>query len=285
MTENEHSVSGTVLALLFGTFLQFLIGVSTSGLNRMMVPYGYLLRFIAYVVPLYLVIGWLCRQKQMTLADCRIPRFGLSWRGPSVAALLFMAFAGALLFMQPGHWVVGDMPGAAVRERLFFLLFGSGFCSGMTEEMMFRGYLTKISEWQWGKVKGMIAPTVLFILIHYRAGVPLVVFLHQAVFLGSLSVLLSVVTYQSGRVWDAAFLHGFWNIFPARSTVFSVDAAPDPNAFFTYVLADAAAHPLMALSQMQRLLAAAALLWVVTALLLLAAKLRNRPLLGGASAV
>lgn len=282
MTENRRSFSETVFALLFGVFLQLLIGISTSGLNRMMIPYGYLLRFVAYAGLLYWAIVGLCRKKKMALADCRIPRFSLSWRGPSVAVLLFVAFAGALLFMQPGRWVVGDMPGAALRERMFFLLFGTGFCSGITEEMMFRGYLTKISERQWGKIKGMIPPTALFIMVHYRTGVPLTVFLPQAVFLGSLSVLLTVVTYQSGRVWDAAFLHGFWDIFLARSVVFSVDARPDPNAFFTYVLEDAAAHPAMAFSQTQRLLVTAAFLWAVAALLLLVAKLQNRPLLGDA---
>lgn len=280
MVQQSEYSSGVVWHSVFTFSIFWFIGVFTAGLNRMMIPYGYLIRFIAYAWLIYAFINWLCSMNAWRPSDCRIPRFRLSLRGILVAVLLPVLFLFICVGMQSGHWIINIMPREEKVERVFFLLFGTGFCSGIVEEMMFRGYLTKISEQRWGKIKGMIIPTALFVLGHYRAGSASFSFGYRAILIISLSVLLTIVTYQSGQIWDAALIHAFWDIFVARNDVYSVDFAAGSNAFFTYVLDDGLEHPLLKLNEIHIILLASAILWAVIALLLISARLKKQPLLG-----
>ena len=127
---------------------------------------------------------------------------------------------------------MNSMSSRQTMATVFYLLFGTGFCSGITEEMMFRGYMTKISERHWGKISAIIAPTLLFTLGHYRAGMDILTFLKQSLFMISFSILLTIVTYQSGQIWDAALIHAIWDIFAVSNGVYSVDYGMSPNTFF-----------------------------------------------------
>ncbi len=199
-------------------------------------PYGFFFRFIIYVFLTYLVINQLARCSDVTLTDCRIPRPHVSLPGFGSAVLLIVIFSGIPIWGHSGYWSFNTENIMQLKTRFFESFFYSGFCSGIVEEMMFRGYITKISENRWGSVRGIILPTLLFSLGHCLTlgqliGGQLLLFI-------SLSILLTVITYQSNSVWDSALVHAVWNIFISGNFILSVDYQKDPNAFITFIITD-----------------------------------------------
>ena len=167
--------------------------------------YGFFFRFIIYVFLTYLVVNQLARCSDVTLTDCRIPRPHISLPGFGSAVLLIVIFSGMPIWGHAGYWSFNTENIMQLKTGFFESFFYSGFCSGIVEEMMFRGYITKISENQWGSVKGIILPTLLFSLGHcltlgQLTGGQILLFI-------SLSILLTVITYQSNSVWDSALVH------------------------------------------------------------------------------
>ncbi|MCI9569169.1 MAG: CPBP family intramembrane metalloprotease [Lachnospiraceae bacterium] len=137
------------------------------------------------------------------------------------------------------------------RRGFFYLIFYTGFCSSIVEEMVFRGYLVKLSENRWDRRKGMILPGLLFGLVHsfpfgtsYLYG--------QLFFYLSISILFTVMTYRSGSIWDSVLVHAFWDIFVVRNIVFSIDHQENTESFFSYVLTGNVPNPILELSMTQR---------------------------------
>lgn len=267
--QKERMPLSTVLLYSFSAvFLTFFVGVMTQGMAKVLPPYGYAFRAVVYVSAVYMMVKCLSKSAGMTLTDCRIPYPCVSVRGIGIAVMISILFLGINIWGQPGYWRFHAKTWKEAEEAFFYLIFYTGFCSGIVEEMVFRGYLVKLSEKRWGRWKGMILPGLLFGFVHnFPPGKEDL--LGQIFFRFSISVLLTVITYQSGSVWDSALVHAFWDIFVVRNIVFSIDVRENTEAFFSYILTGNAPHPLLKLSMTQRsimyamiFLALAGLLWV-----------------------
>ena len=242
----------TVLLYSFlGTFLTLFAGTVTHSMIKILPPYGYALRADVYVCSAYIVVKGLSKSVGLTLADCRIPYPHISVRGICSAVLISVLFLGINIWGQPGSWRFHAKTWKETEEAFFYLIFYTGFCSSIVEEMVFRGYLVKLSENRWGRRKGMILPGLLFGLVHsfpfgtsYLYG--------QLFFYLSISILFTVMTYRSGSIWDSVLVHAFWDIFVVRNIVFSIDHQENTESFFSYVLTGNVPNPILELSMTQR---------------------------------
>lgn len=236
MKKTEMNLPMTILYSFLGFLLLYLIGIITKDFIYLIPPYGYLFRFVIYIFLTYLVIIQLARGANLTLNDCRIPQPHFSMLGFGSAVFLLLIFSAIPIWGHSGYWSFNTENLMPLKREFFESFFYSGFCSGIVEEMMFRGYIAKISENRWGSVKGAILPTLLFSFGHCLRSGQLIG--GQILLYISISALLTVITYQSNSIWNSALVHAVWNICISDDLVLSVDYQKDPNAFITFVVTD-----------------------------------------------
>lgn len=169
------------------------------------------------------------------LADCRITRYKIKPVWTAAAFIMPSIVVGGLL-MFAGHWenpALDGMQTAALVTQSVFLV---GLAVGTVEEAVFRGVIMKALEMRWGKGVAVVVPSVLFAVAHVLNGGLSVTSFLQLLLAGSVvGVLFSLVTYESGSIWPAAFMHSIWNIFMA-SGILNVGEEAMENCIFNYVL-------------------------------------------------
>ncbi len=169
------------------------------------------------------------------LADCRITRYKIKPVWAAAAFIMPSIVVGGLL-MFAGHWenpALDGMQTAALVTQSVFLV---GLAVGTVEEAVFRGVIMKALEMRWGKGVAVVVPSVLFAVAHVLNGGLSVTSFLQLLLAGSVvGVLFSLVTYESGSIWPAAFMHSIWNIFMASGILNVGDEAME-NCIFNYVL-------------------------------------------------
>ena len=94
----------------------------------------------------------------------------------------------------------------------------------------------KALEMRWGKAAAVIIPSVLFGAAHALNGRLSLVSFIQLLIAGSIvGILFSLVTYESGSIWSAAFMHSIWNMCMA-SGILNIYTEPVDTCIFNYVL-------------------------------------------------
>lgn len=85
--------------------------------------------------------------------------------------------------------------------------------SGITEEMLFRGYIMKLLESRWNKYIAILIPSFLFSLVHIPSmetftvsGVLLLIISGTVV-----GIMFSLVSYKGKSISNSALLHAAWN--------------------------------------------------------------------------
>ncbi|WP_339319171.1 type II CAAX endopeptidase family protein [Paenibacillus sp. FSL R10-2734] len=91
-----------------------------------------------------------------------------------------------------------------------FLMLIMFLFQGMSEEVLFRGYLLPELSAQIGKVPGIILSSVIFTVLHgMNPGITFLSLLNLFIF----SVLVSIVFYRTGNLWVVGAIHTMWNFF------------------------------------------------------------------------
>lgn len=266
----KPSASAVILASVRAAVLFYLLGMLLEGIGKIWPPMGYLLRFVLFSFLTCLLIRRLAGSWKLTLTDCRILPFSLHTKGIMTAVLLPVLFFLVETGFSQGHWSIHQNPAAHVLGPVFRAIFYSGFCSGIVEEMMFRGYLAKLSEQRWGTKHALWLPSILFAFGHFRPGMNLLLFMFQFALYLCIGCFLTILTLQTGSVWNAVLVHSFWNLFVSGTSIVSVSSAPDSSALFTYVIS--AESPAAGLPQTMLLLFTCAILVFVSCILLLTGK-------------
>jgi hypothetical protein len=88
-------------------------------------------------------------------------------------------------------------------QGLALALFLGSVVAPIAEEVFFRGFLCAGLSDRWGKVRGIVASSLLFALVHFSPSVFLPIFL--------MGIVLALVYTYSGSLWPAIFLHGVIN--------------------------------------------------------------------------
>lgn len=85
--------------------------------------------------------------------------------------------------------------------------------AGITEEMLFRGFIIKLLESRWNRYVAVLAPSFLFSLLHIPSmetfsiiGVILLIVSGTLV-----GVMFSVVAYKGNSIANSAIIHTVWN--------------------------------------------------------------------------
>jgi membrane protease YdiL (CAAX protease family) len=108
--------------------------------------------------------------------------------------------------------------------------------AGITEELIFRGFIMRLVEARWNRLAAMIAPSVLFALLHISgmANPNIADILRLLVAGTSVGVMFSMIACHSGSIWPGAVVHGIWNLIIIGG-ILRIDVAP-ARSVFTYTL-------------------------------------------------
>ena len=146
--------------------------------------------------------------------------FGVTFslRGWAVAASVLLPVLVAAAFLPLGEVsVTRGGPGEVLGTLAVSLAFA--LKAGVTEELLFRGFLMKLVDWRWGKRAAILLPSVLFASAHlFQLGSAGPVEVLLLVLGGSLAgIMFSLVADRSGSVSNSVLMHTLWNLVMATS--------------------------------------------------------------------
>lgn len=142
--------------------------------------------------------------------------------------ILLSTVLGGLQFAQFGKNI-------SIAQQL--LLLGGFAIQGMSEEVLFRGYVFVSMARKNRIVKAALGSSVLFSLLHvFNDGFSVLPFLNLTLF-GILEVL---VFLKTDDIWAAGALHGIWNYMQGCVFGLNVSGTPICEAFFTFHQTDKA---------------------------------------------
>lgn len=224
-----------VVVLVISQLAAFLIG-SVPVVMGLPQAVGNIASAVLYPLFTLLALKLLCKALLgVTLADCRITGYKIKPVWAAAAFIMPSIVVGGLLMFE-GHWENPDLDGGQVAALVTQSVFLVGLAVGSVEEAVFRGVMMKALEMRWGKGVAVVVPSVLFAVAHVLNGGLSAISFVQLLIAGSVvGVLFSLVTYESGSIWSAAFMHSIWNIFMASGILNVGDEAME-NCIFNYVL-------------------------------------------------
>ncbi len=167
------------------------------------------------------------------LSDFRVGKVNIKpqW---AVAAVIMPMIVVALSLTVGGEWKVNSFSSGEYANLIATNVLFLGVSVGIVEEMIFRGLIMGAVEKASNKWVAIIAPSVLFGLIHITNGFS-VLSCVQLVVAGTLvGILFSLVTYQSGSVWSSAVMHAAWNTL--LTGLLKIGTTPDESVPFNYIL-------------------------------------------------
>jgi membrane protease YdiL (CAAX protease family) len=188
------------------------------------------------LVYLYIVKGF-----KLPLSDFRIrrPKSVAVWI--LCAAALPLAVSGFFVLLVPGSFGVSGLSDAQILRRVATAVLGSCMVAGITEELIFRGFIMRLAEIRWNKCVAAIVPSVLFALLHVSgmANPNIADILRLLVAGTGVGVMFSMIAYHSGSIWPGAIVHGIWNLIIIGG-ILRIDVAPARSVFTYTLLSDSA---------------------------------------------
>ena len=234
-------IGGAILAILIKFAADFPGMLLCMGLLQIKVipePISIALYGITYlaltILFVKLVFGkWFKLSKE----DLFMPKFSLKIPYVILAVILPLAVCGMYFLFAKGHMVFNDMGQTknigVVTEGFFAISVGSGF----VEEILFRGVLMNLLKKRWNTMVAVIAPSVLFGLVHLME-------LEDCPFLDGLQLMIagtmtgimfSLIALKTKSVWNSAIVHCIWNLIMCGG-ILTISNQPSDCFLMTYVL-------------------------------------------------
>ena len=232
------TVIGILLAIVIMVVAQVLASI-VGGLPVMLgVPeaIGNVIAAILYAVFALFGVKLLCTKiLGISLEDCKVTKFSLKPIWCAAAVIMPCLVSGALLLTN-GHWEYNSLDTLAVGNIITGAIFFYGIGTGIVEETIFRGVIMNVLEKRWNRTVAIVAPSVLFSLMHIM-GRDLDFFsIIQLLIAGSIvGILFSMVTYESGNIWNATLIHAVWNMIIIGG-ILNICDTPSEFAIYNYVL-------------------------------------------------
>jgi len=171
----------------------------------------------------------------LSLEDCKIRNIHIKplWCAAGVGMPVFVS---AVLILTPGHWEWGNLSSSEIWTAATAAVFFYGMGTGIVEELIFRGVIMSLLEYRFNKITAVVVPSVLFGCLHILGNELDAVSVVQLLIAGSMvGVLFSLVTYESGNIWNSALIHGVWNMVMVGGILQIGDTANE-GAVCNYVL-------------------------------------------------
>lgn len=232
------TIAAIILALIILVIAQTMSQLIGSLAVSFGVPLeaGYVISGVLYPILTYLGVKLLCAKLlKMSVSDCKMPHFSLRpiW---VAAAVIMPCLVSLILCMTPGHWENHALNGEEITQIVTAAVFYYGIGTGLVEEMIFRGVIMSALEYRCNKFVAIFVPSVLFGLLHIIGSELDWLSIIQLIIAGSIvGILFSLVTYESGNVWNSAVIHGIWNIIMIGG-ILQIGESADEFSIYNYVL-------------------------------------------------
>ena len=129
-----------------------------------------------------------------------------------VSAVVLPALVVLMVTRTAGNWSITSMNAGEMSYAIVDAAAYYGLAAGIVEEAMFRGVIMTALERRWNRYVAVIAPSVLFGLSHIIGADLDTLSIIQLIVAGSLvGILFSLVTLESGNIWNSALMHAVWN--------------------------------------------------------------------------
>lgn len=109
-----------------------------------------------------------------------------------------------------------------------------GFSAGIVEELLFRGFIMRIIENRWNIKVAILIPSILFTAFHLMKGMGSMDIWLLFIAGVTVSIMFSIVTYHSGNIYNAAFIHIIWNTLIIG--LFRISSENDFRSLINYVI-------------------------------------------------
>jgi len=152
------------------------------------------------------------------------------------AVMLPFAVSAFFILLTPGQFAVSGLDSRLIALRVINAVFASCLTAGITEELIFRGFIMRLFEARWNRSAAVIAPSVLFGLLHiFNMDSPGFVDIFMLLLAGTgVGIMFSMIACQSGSIWPGAAVHGIWNL-TIIGGILEISVKPG-NSVFTYTL-------------------------------------------------
>lgn len=191
---------------------------------------------IIYAALGFYMIKLLCEKYlKEDMGNYCIPRFSVKWKWVIIAVLLPLLVSASYMFFS-GSFEKNTFDTSQKLAILASGIFVIGLASGIVEEMVFRGIIMNIIAKKVNKTVAIVAPSLLFGLIHIINRRFDFVSYVLVIFAGTMvGVMFSLIALESKSVWNSAIVHAFWNIIIIGG-ILNIGTAFDEYSLYSYVL-------------------------------------------------
>lgn len=219
MNDNSRSkvtqvLGNTIVMVLYLFFVRSLLrGLFTH--NIVSGTFGLVL--LTFLI--YLFIRNRCKSKKLSPSECYISHVSFSVSGILIA--IFVPAATVFLLTRlPGTWSSSHLSLDYICAVTIPYIIDWGLSSGINEEMVFRGYLLKVVEQNYGKKAAVIYTSLVFGALHLANGpltaMEMILFF---AYTSSIGILLACITLKSGSIWNSVLVHALINTEAVLVTV------------------------------------------------------------------
>jgi len=192
------------------------------------------LSVLQIVIPFLLIWLYIVKILKMPLRDFRIckPKNIGVWILCALA--LPLAVSVIYILLIPGTFTISKRSNEQVTLLIIHAVFMTCLVAGISEELLFRGFIMHLLEVRWNKYIAIILPSMLFAALHIgNLQNPIIVEIILLLVAGtSVGIMFSMIAYQSGSIWSSAIVHGMWNLI-TNGGILNIGNEPVPS-IFTY---------------------------------------------------
>lgn len=187
-------------------------------------------------VLLILTLFYILKILKLPLRDFRIckPQNLIAWFLCAIA--LPLAVSCFFILFTPGTFASSALDHDRVIQLILRAILGTCLTAGITEELIFRGFILHLLEMRWGKTIAVFVPSVLFGLLHiFNMDAPDVIDILMLVIAGTgVGIMFSLITIHGSSIWSSAIVHGIWNLIIIGG-ILEIGVKPY-SSIFTYTL-------------------------------------------------
>jgi len=236
-----HAIMGILILLVCGILSSLPFDLFYSILQAKAPLLMPLLRAIGQplinvVLLLLITYFYITKILKLSLTGFRIckPRNAAIWI--LCAIVLPIIVSCFFIFLTPGTFAITGLSSEQIILRVLNAILSSCLVAGITEEVIFRGFIMRLLEMRWNKYIAIIAPSFLFGVLHiFNMDNPNIVDILMLLIAGtSVGVMFSMIAYQSGSIWPGAIVHGIWNLIIV-GMILEISGEPG-KAIITYTL-------------------------------------------------
>ena len=230
---------------VFAAFLLMILSVEVSGLLAsglvvIGVPVGIcnIVMGILYLAITWFLVKLLVKKLFKTQPEeMGMPKVSIRLRYILLAVILPLAVTASYLLFVKGEFISSDMTGAGLFSTVTAGLFYTGIAAPFVEEIIFRGVMLNLLKKKWNTAVAVIAPSVLFGLIHItEIESPTLSSMLLVTLAGTFSgIMFSLIAVKSGSIWNSGIVHAIWNIIVVGGGL-TISSAPAEGSIVTYVL-------------------------------------------------